>query len=585
MIWVTGLLLLQRAGHSLPWHESGEAPDSQQRPRGHSRQKSEQDASAKGISTARSSGIFGVAALVTLVAGVGLERSGDAIAGHIGLSGVLFGATILAAATSLPEVSTGLTSVRNGDDKLAVSDIFGGNAFLPVLFLRGRPAVRPGGRAPGAGDGHLPDRPWRASQRGVYVRDPVRPSERSPDSASTQPSYCLVPTRDGRPDRDRRLVKQPVAVERRNACILGRRGRHRHCDHAGPAGHRRRQRRRLRRGRRRPGLPRRDGRRGHGPTRAPSGRAPPAFSSRRSATCPSSSSASSPCGPVWSTSSGRRSSARSWPTRCSSWAWPSSLGGLRHGTQNFGGEQTADDGDAPPAGRRRAGDPDPGDRARARPTAATTPSCPSSSSIVLLVVFAASHPVLDRAGRTGRPVPKRLEAAGQAVADLAGDRRARRRGGRRGVRLATGSSRRSSPRWRPSACPQAVRRPGGRGHRRQRRGERGRRAGGDARTRADLAISLILNSSLQVALALVPDPRPLSLVVGAAPLTLVVSPLLVGALALSATSCSAALVVIDGESTWLEGAGARRPLRHHRRQRLVGAADRRLTSGSSDAGA
>jgi cation:H+ antiporter len=135
ILWVAGLLLLQRAGTSLPWHESGEAPDNQGPPKGHSQQKTEQDATEKGVSTAKSASIFGVAALVTLVAGVILERSGDAIAGHIGLSGVLFGATVLAAATSLPELSTGLTSVRNGDYQLAVSDIFGGNAFLPVLFL------------------------------------------------------------------------------------------------------------------------------------------------------------------------------------------------------------------------------------------------------------------------------------------------------------------------------------------------------------------------------------------------------------------------------------------------------------------
>ena len=135
VLWVAGLLLLRRAGQSLPWHESGEAPDNQEPPRGHSRKRAEHEATKRGVSTTRAALIFGAAALVTLIAGVVLERSGDAIAGHVGLSGVLFGATILAAATSLPELSTGLTSVRAGDYQLAISDIFGGNAFLPVLFL------------------------------------------------------------------------------------------------------------------------------------------------------------------------------------------------------------------------------------------------------------------------------------------------------------------------------------------------------------------------------------------------------------------------------------------------------------------
>jgi cation:H+ antiporter len=131
VVWLLGLALLNRAQKGLPWHEQGVAPDGQREPMAHSKAKK----SAKAPSTARTAAVFAISALVTLAGGVVLERSGERIAGHLNMTGVLFGATVLAAATALPEVSTGLQAVRMGDYQLAMSDIFGGNAFLPVLFL------------------------------------------------------------------------------------------------------------------------------------------------------------------------------------------------------------------------------------------------------------------------------------------------------------------------------------------------------------------------------------------------------------------------------------------------------------------
>ncbi|MFJ8143161.1 hypothetical protein [Streptomyces sp. NPDC096013] len=60
-----------------------------------------------------------------------IERYSEEFFGRQGL----FGATALTAATTLPKASTGLTSTKLGNHQLAISDIFGGNAFLPVLFL------------------------------------------------------------------------------------------------------------------------------------------------------------------------------------------------------------------------------------------------------------------------------------------------------------------------------------------------------------------------------------------------------------------------------------------------------------------
>jgi cation:H+ antiporter len=136
VIWMAGLLLTQRAGRGLPWNDGGRAPDTQETAtRGERRRQRDKVATTKGVSTGRAALVFGAAAVVTLVTGALLEQSGEKAASHLGLSGVVFGATVLAAATSLPELSTGLTSTKQADYQLAFGDIFGGNAFLPVLFL------------------------------------------------------------------------------------------------------------------------------------------------------------------------------------------------------------------------------------------------------------------------------------------------------------------------------------------------------------------------------------------------------------------------------------------------------------------
>jgi Ca2+:H+ antiporter len=72
-----------------------------------------------------------------------------------------------------------------------------------------------------------------------------------------------------------------------------------------------------------------------------------------------------------------------------------------------------------------------------------------------------------------------------------------------------------------------------------------------ARNEADLAVSLILNSSLQVALFLIPVLVLLSTVLGGPVLTLVSPVLLIASLGLAAIL--GALIIFDGESNYMEG--------------------------------
>ncbi|MDQ6693045.1 MAG: sodium:calcium antiporter [Chloroflexota bacterium] len=170
--WIGGIFLLNKARKGLPWHvsagqDSKDKEDGGEQGKGEGSGEDKEDKEGSGGSRGtgdkgdegddghksdkgddgskgnkdhatqigRILAIFAVAAGATLVAGFSIEQAGDAIAQRLGMTGAIFGATFLAAATALPELSTGLQAIKLRDNQLAVSDIFGGNAFLPVLLL------------------------------------------------------------------------------------------------------------------------------------------------------------------------------------------------------------------------------------------------------------------------------------------------------------------------------------------------------------------------------------------------------------------------------------------------------------------
>ena len=131
VIWVCGVWLLNNVRKRPAW--TVEMPGSRPGRRHHRERRPEPE--AKPMAAGRAIAVFAGAALVTLVSGVVLEVAGNHLADRAHINGVIFGATVLAVATALPEISSGIAAVRLGDNELAVADIFGGNSFQVVLFV------------------------------------------------------------------------------------------------------------------------------------------------------------------------------------------------------------------------------------------------------------------------------------------------------------------------------------------------------------------------------------------------------------------------------------------------------------------
>ena len=78
--------------------------------------------------------VFLLSGAVVVLAGIRLSRDGDAIADRTGLGGAWVGAILVAAATSLPELTTDLYAVRQGTSALAIGDLFG-SSMANMLIL------------------------------------------------------------------------------------------------------------------------------------------------------------------------------------------------------------------------------------------------------------------------------------------------------------------------------------------------------------------------------------------------------------------------------------------------------------------
>lgn len=106
--------------------------------------KDRQHEAFAGTSTGLIVGLFCLASIGVLVGGFFVAKTGEAIAQQTGLGQNFVGATLVALATSLPEVSTTYSAVRFGAYSMAAANILGTNSLEIALFLPAEIAYREG---------------------------------------------------------------------------------------------------------------------------------------------------------------------------------------------------------------------------------------------------------------------------------------------------------------------------------------------------------------------------------------------------------------------------------------------------------
>lgn len=128
------LVRMSRGGDYLPQWRAVNEPEEQRTPSATSDGRAP-DAELKALSNRRLYLYAAGSGLVILCAGWALAQTGDALAEQTNLGASFVGVALVAASTSLPELSTTLAAVRRGNHEMAVTNIFGTNCLEVALFF------------------------------------------------------------------------------------------------------------------------------------------------------------------------------------------------------------------------------------------------------------------------------------------------------------------------------------------------------------------------------------------------------------------------------------------------------------------